>query len=121
MCCKWFKQDDCNFFSGRIFFRWFEKHSRPDDCTFLPVVIFSGCNWCSYFDTNTNYGTYNRKRILPEKKGTVIWPAFFWQVQITTRKNYDQKKRYRLVWAKKVSLAAICLVAGSASFGIQIN
>jgi hypothetical protein len=28
---------------------------------------------------------------------------------------------YRLVWAKKVSLAAICLVAGSASFGIRIN
>jgi hypothetical protein len=27
----------------------------------------------------------------------------------------------RLVWAKKVSLAAICLVAGSASFGIRIN
>jgi hypothetical protein len=28
---------------------------------------------------------------------------------------------YRLVWAKKVSLSAICLVAGSASFGIRIN
>jgi hypothetical protein len=26
---------------------------------------------------------------------------------------------YRLVWAKKVSLAAICLVAGSASFGLR--
>ncbi len=28
---------------------------------------------------------------------------------------------YHLVWAKKVTLAAICLVAGSASFGIRIN
>jgi hypothetical protein len=28
---------------------------------------------------------------------------------------------YRLVWAKKVSLAAICLVAGSASFGLREN
>ncbi len=28
---------------------------------------------------------------------------------------------YCLVWAKKVLLAAICLVAGSASFGIRIN
>jgi hypothetical protein len=28
---------------------------------------------------------------------------------------------YRLDWAKKVSLAAICLVAGSASFGLQEN
>jgi hypothetical protein len=33
------------FFSGRNFFWWFEKHSRPDDCTFFPVVIFSGHNW----------------------------------------------------------------------------
>jgi hypothetical protein len=32
-----------------------------------------------------------------------------------------QNNSYRLVWAKKVSLAAICLVAGSASFGIQEN
>ncbi len=29
--------------------------------------------------------------------------------------------RYPLVWAKKVSLAAICLVAGSASFGLREN
>ncbi len=28
---------------------------------------------------------------------------------------------YRLDWAKKVSLAAICLVAGSASFGLREN
>ncbi len=44
---------------------------------FFPVVIFLGCNWCSYFDTNTNYGTYNRKKLLPEKKGAVVWPAIF--------------------------------------------
>jgi hypothetical protein len=31
------------------------------------------------------------------------------------------KVAYRLVWAKKVSLAAICLVAGSASFGTREN
>ncbi len=28
---------------------------------------------------------------------------------------------YRLVWAKKVTLAAICLEISSASFGIRIN
>ncbi len=33
----------------------------------------------------------------------------------------DFATKYRLVWAKKVSLAAICLVTGSASFGIRIN
>ncbi len=32
--------------------------------------------------------------------------------------HYTGEVHYRLVWAKKVSLAAICLVAGSASFGI---
>ncbi len=90
------------FFSGRNFFRWFEKQSRPDDCTYyFPVVIFSGRNWCLYFDTSTNYGTYirpekllpekkvqssgwlcfsagsnyNRKKIRPPKKGTVVWPT----------------------------------------------
>jgi hypothetical protein len=35
--------------------------------------------------------------------------------------NLEPKDDYRLVWAKKVSLAAIRLVAGSASFGIRIN
>jgi hypothetical protein len=29
--------------------------------------------------------------------------------------------QYRLKWAKKVSLAAICLVAGSTSFGLREN
>jgi hypothetical protein len=71
---------------------------------FFRVVIFLGCNWCSYFDTSTNYGTYiraekkyyqkkkvqssgrpcflagsnyNQKKLRPEKnKGTVIWPMF---------------------------------------------
>ncbi len=33
----------------------------------------------------------------------------------------EQPQSYRLVWAKKVSLAAICLDISSASFGIQIN
>ncbi len=41
--------------------------------------------------------------------------------------NYDGKASVqtadldRLDWAKKVSLAAICLVAGSASFGLREN
>jgi hypothetical protein len=39
------------------------------------------------------------------------------------RKAHSDKDvlTYRLVWAKKVLLAAICLVAGSASFGIREN
>ena len=37
--CDWWCSYFDPFFSGRNFFRWFEKHSRPDDCTF-----FSGRN-----------------------------------------------------------------------------
>ena len=85
------------FFFGCNFFGWFEKHSWPDNCTFfwggrnfsggskniagqttVPsffwVIIFSGCNWCSYFDMSTNYGTYTQ----PEK--------------ITTRKKVQSNK-----------------------------
>jgi hypothetical protein len=61
---------------------------------------------------------YNRKKLRPEKKGTVIWPMeaaqiwrerydrkktysclasyVFQQVQITTGKNYDRKKKVQL-------------------------
>ncbi len=42
---------------------------------FFPVVIFSGRNWCLYFDTNTNY--LRPEKITTRKKGTVIWPAMF--------------------------------------------
>jgi hypothetical protein len=58
---------------------------------FFPVVFFSGRkynNWCSCQITNTNY---DPKKLRPEKKGTVIWPAMFFKSpeKITTR-----KKRY---------------------------
>ncbi len=40
---------------------------------------------------------YNWKKLQPEKKGTVVWQTVeihvFWRVQITTRKNYDPKKK----------------------------
>jgi hypothetical protein len=62
VCCKWFKQDDCTFFSGRNFSGGSKNIASQMTVPFFLVVIFSGCNWCSYFDTNTNYGTYNRKK-----------------------------------------------------------
>jgi hypothetical protein len=40
--------------------------------------------------------------------------------KLTCVKN-PQAKCYRLVWAKKVLLAAICLDISSASFGIRVN
>ncbi len=43
---------------------------------FFPVVIFLGSNWCLYFDTSTNYGTYDWKNYY-QKKGIVVWPAVF--------------------------------------------
>ncbi len=44
------------------------------------------------------------------------------KMSIQNGKNFDGREpTYRLVWAKKVSLAAICLDISSASFGIPIN
>jgi hypothetical protein len=37
------------------------------------------------------------------------------------RTSKEKLALYRLVWAKKVTLAAICLEISSASFGIRIN
>ena len=92
------RSDDCTFFFlGRIFFWWFEKHSRPDDCTFLyfRVIFFSGRNWCLYFDTSSNYGTYIRpeKNTTRKKRYSRLASHVFWRVQITTRKNYDTKNK----------------------------
>ncbi len=84
------------FFSGCNFFRWFEKHIRPDDCTFFLVIIVLGCNWCSYFDTSNNYGTYIwPENITTRKKGLVVWPAmFFGGFKLQPEKVTTRKKRY---------------------------
>ncbi len=96
-------QTTVTFFSDRNFFSSGSKNiAGQTTVPFFPVVIFLGPNWCSYFDTSTNYGTYirpeknttrkkkvqssgqlcflagsnyNRKKLWPEKKGTVIWPT----------------------------------------------
>jgi hypothetical protein len=86
---------------GRIFFRWFEKHSRPDDCTFFfPVIIFSGRNWCLYFDTSTNYGTYIRPENITTRKKRYSRLAghVFLRVQITTGKKLQPEKKGTVVW-----------------------
>ncbi len=96
------RSDDCTFFfSGRNFFRWFEKHSRPDDCTFFfSGCNFSGCNWCSYFDTSTNYGTYIwPEKITSRKKGIVIQPAmFFGGFKLQPEKITTRTKKGTVVW-----------------------
>jgi hypothetical protein len=46
-----------------------------------------------------------------------IKKLIFWIVGVVGR----YAKKYRLVWAKKGTLAAICLEISSASFGIRIN
>ncbi len=65
------------FFLVVIFSGGFKNIAGQMTVPFFLVVIFLGRNWCSYFDTNTNYCTYDRKKILLEKKGTVVWPAMF--------------------------------------------
>jgi hypothetical protein len=73
--------------SGRIFSGGSKNIAGQTTVPFFPVVIFSGCNWCSYFDTNTNHGTYDRKKLVPEKRYSRLAGYFFWRVQITTRKK----------------------------------
>ncbi len=73
---------------------------------FFWVVIFSGRNWCSYFDTSTNYGTY----IWPEtitirKKGIVQSsgrPCFSAGSNYNRKKLRPEKKTYWSVgnWKK---------------------
>jgi hypothetical protein len=117
--------DDCIFFSGHNFFQF------PTDgqtiVPFFPVVIFS--NWCSCQNTNTNY---NPKKLRPEKKDTVVWPAMFFELPeklttgikgtvvwpmvenrlscqntntpIMTGKKYYRKKRYNtVIWSSVMS------------------
>jgi hypothetical protein len=122
-------QTTAPFFFCRNFFRWFEKIAGQMTVPFFPVIIFSGRNWCSYFDTSTNFGTYiqpeknttrkkryshlaghvfwwvqitTKKNYDPKKKGTVVWPMVeihvFWWVQITTGNNFDPKKKGTVVW-----------------------
>jgi hypothetical protein len=63
---------------------------------FFRAVIFLGFNWCSCFDTSTNYGTYIRlEKIITRKKGTVVWPAMFSSgFKLQPDKITTQKKRY---------------------------
>ena len=61
------------------------------------VVFFSGCkyhNWCSCQNTNTKY---NPKKLRPEKKGTVIWPAMFFEPleKITTGKKGSKYEHHQ--------------------------
>ncbi len=60
---------------------------------FFPVVIFSGRNWCSHFNMNTNYGTYNRKNYYRKKRYSRLASYVFRRIQITTGKYYDLKKK----------------------------
>ncbi len=87
------------FFSVPNFFWWFEKHSRPDDCTFFfgsyffRVVIIGVCILTR---APIMVLTYDRKKLLPEKKlYSHLAGHVFWRVQISTGKNCDlKKKRY---------------------------
>ncbi len=53
---------------------------------FFPV-IYKYHNWCLCQNTNTNY---DPKKLRPEKKGTVVWPAMFF--------NYNPKKKGTVIW-----------------------
>ncbi len=79
---------------------------------FFLVVFFSGrtlCkyhNWCSCQNTNTNY--YNPKKLRPEKKGTVVWPAMFFEPPEKLRP--EKKKVQSSDWATDISQITVCRV-----------
>jgi hypothetical protein len=62
----------------------------------LPEKKVQSSGW-PYFLAGSNY---NRKKLRPQKKGTVIRPMVeihvFQRVQITNGKNYDPKKKVQL-------------------------
>jgi hypothetical protein len=84
---------------------------------FFQVVIFSGgskniagqttvpfwgglknflvCNWCSNFETSTNYVTYIRPEIIStrKKRYSCLAGHVFWQGSNYNRKNCDPKKK----------------------------
>jgi hypothetical protein len=88
------RPDDCTYFFQVVIMNppkhpssWKPpKHSHwrpakniagPMTVPIFPVVIFWGRNWCSYFDTNTNYGTWKNYDL--KKKIQVLWPAMFFE------------------------------------------
>jgi hypothetical protein len=91
------QSDDCTIFFRVVIFSSGLKNIAGQTTVpfFFWVVIFSGHNWCSYFDTSTNYGTYIRpEKITTRKKGTVIWPAmFFGRFKLQLQKNTTRKKK----------------------------
>ncbi len=83
---------------------WSTKHkwktwpARQLYLFFFRVVIFWGRNWCLYFDTSTNYGTYIRleKNTTRKKRyRTVVWPAMFFSGSNYNRKKLQTKKKGR--------------------------
>ncbi len=54
---------------------------------FFSVFIFWGRNWCSYFDTNTNYCTYDKPRgASPLEQFLLVGPLFLCVEKVRGRK-----------------------------------
>jgi hypothetical protein len=84
--------------SGRLFFsagsNYNQKKLRPEKIKGTVVWPMEAAQIWWELNTNTNYGTYNRKKLLPGKKGTVVWPAiFFGGFKLQPEKNTTGKKK----------------------------
>jgi hypothetical protein len=86
------------FFSVVIFSGGSKNIDGQTTVPFFWGVIFSSCNWCSYFDTNTNYGTCNQKKIITGKKGTVVWPAIFFSGFKLQPEKITTGKKGTVIW-----------------------
>ncbi len=78
------------FFRVVIFSGGSKNIASQMNVPFFLVVIFSGCNWCSYFDTSTNYGTYIRL----EKVTTVGFTIFPYIVALVQKITYVECTQY---------------------------
>ncbi len=84
------------FFSGRNFFQRFKKHSRPDDCTFFfrsqffrVVIGVRILTWAPNMVL-----TYDRKKLLPEKKVQSSGrPCFLAGSNYNRKKLWPEKKK----------------------------
>ena len=82
----------------------------------------TACVEVKHFHGNNGIFSLEEYRLeCSKKKKSQSFSGVGAQHQNSKAERAIQTIMYRLVWAKKVLLAAICLVAGSASFGLREN
>jgi hypothetical protein len=87
-------------------------HVTSDDYGHIKRILLDGC------PAQLNFKEPSSNKLEFISRGNL--KSFVENPQLE-QKTMNKEDRYCLVWAKKVTLAAICLDISSASFGIRIN